>query len=180
MAPYVLQRRVAPAVVAPLVLVLALGAGCRKADKQATPPPTSTTVSTFPPGTGLAGVPAVGGGATATTVAGGCLEVPERGGGQGHAAPGLPSLPAGTRWLSTEPAGPQTFATAAVPEALPDMQKRVGAPWRAEGWRELAGESEPGREIEGVFQKDRSRLGLRARVAYCDKGWIEVRFVVAS
>jgi hypothetical protein len=162
------------------ILLVACGRHHNSASSTTTTSSSSdTTDSTHPPGTGLPGVPAVDRQATGTTIPTTCLTVPST--DQATATPpaGIPPFPATTRWISsTKTQDGQTLVVAAVPEALNVFQRRIRTTWFPAGWRELAGESEPGREIEGVLQKANTRMGVRARVAYCDKGWVEVRFVV--
>lgn len=177
------MRRPAYRLVALLLVVavtLGLAGGCRKSKDRTTA--RSTTTSTSPPvtGRGMAGVPGVDSGTTATTTGpGGCLAVPSEAEATTEPHPDMPPLPEGTRWLQrVHPQPGQTLVIAAVPETLPKMQERIRTVWFPGGWRELAGESEPGREVEGVFQRQDVRMGMRARVLYCENAWLEVRMVV--
>lgn len=124
-------------------------------------------------------MPGVDGGTTGTTGPGGCYRLPSEQDAKASPHPDLPSLPDGTRWLErTSPQPGQTLLSAAIPETLREMQERIRTQWFPNGWRELAGESEPGREIEGVFQRGDVRIGMRARVLYCDDDWLELRMIV--
>jgi len=162
-----------------VAVVVGLGGGCRKSKDKPTARPTTTS---SPPvtGRGVAGVPGVDSGTTGTTTGpGGCLALPAEAEAKTEPHPDMPPLPDGTRWLErVNPQPGQTLVIAAVPETLPKMQERIRKVWFPGGWRELAGESEPGREVEGVFQRQDVRLGMRARVLYCEEAWLEVRMVV--
>jgi hypothetical protein len=108
----------------------------------------------------------------------GCLALPTS-----HPLPapsGLPPLPSGTHWFEATSQGSAHAYAAAVPEPLKTLQTSTVRTWKAQGWQEVSGESEPGREVEGVFRNGSTRLGLRARAVYCDKGWIEVRLSVVT
>ncbi|MDQ1436705.1 MAG: hypothetical protein QOK43_334 [Acidimicrobiaceae bacterium] len=173
-----------------LLLVAAATTACSKKDRRdATAPPVSATASTAPltattnplksavptvPGT-----PAVGSTAKTTIVT--CDPVPAA--GTQPAPPGLPSLPPGAvvRWTESTTQNGSRIYTAALKESLENLQQRAVKNWPAEGWRELFGEAEPGREIEGVFAKDITRVGMRARTGlYCDPAWLEVRMAVTG
>lgn len=162
-----------------MAVAVGLAGGCRRSKDGASSRTTTTTTAPPPTGRGLAGVPGIDAGTTGTTGPGGCFGVPGPDAVTTTAHPDVPPLPDGTRWLArSHPQAGQTLVIAAVPETLPQMQDRIRTVWRPGGWRELAGESEPGREVEGVFQRQDVRIGMRARVLYCDQDWLEVRIIV--
>ena len=170
-----------------LAVLAAAGAGaCRdsKSGSAASTTTTSTTgraVSSTVVGDPAAkavvpAVPDTGNSTNTTTVA--CLQVPAA--STAKPPEGAPPLPAASRWFESTAQDGTQVAAAALPDTLEHFQTRVVRGWKADGWRELFGESEPGKEVEGVLQKGTTRVGVRARTVYCDKAWIEVRLSVAQ
>jgi hypothetical protein len=169
-----MRRAVVPALA--LVLAACL-ASCSKShhttDQDADAGRTTTSASGGSTGSTTTLVPPV-----PATSATGCLALPTS---RPLPAPsGLPPLPSGTQWFEATSQGSAHAYAAAVPEPLKTLQTSTVRTWKAQGWQEVSGESEPGREVEGVFRNGSTRLGLRARAVYCDKGWIEVRLSVVT
>jgi hypothetical protein len=164
---------------------LGAGAGCaNRKSRLVAPKPTS---STAPPTTAATGVglgplvPAAPGGpgdsTNTTTVA--CQPVPAPSPSVEGPANG-PSMPKGARWFDARTGQGGKVYAGALPETLDQLRDRAVHAWKDEGWVELAGESEPGREIEGVLRKGSTRIGIRARTIYCDKAWTELRISVTG